>query len=59
MQRNIAEAVDEDEMTEIERWALQQVRSVPHGQVTVFKRYGEIDRVEKCESEKPPVAAGR
>ena len=46
---------DEDgPVTATERWALAQIRAVPHGSVVVHKRDGEIKRVEKCWSEVAP-----
>ena len=45
---------DDGPVTEGERWALAQIRAVPHGSVVVHKRDGEIKRVEKCQSEVAP-----
>ena len=45
---------DDGPVTATERWALAQIRAVPHGSVVVHKRDGEIKRVEKCWSEVAP-----
>ena len=45
---------DDGPVTATERWALAQIRAVPHGSVVVYKRDGEIKRVEKCWSEVAP-----
>lgn len=45
---------DEDgPVTDLERWALRQMRAVPHGQVTFWKQDGDIVRVERRTTEKP------
>lgn len=44
---------DDGPVTEIELWALRQMREVPHGQITFFKQDDEIVRCVKQVSEKP------